>query len=223
MPLSLLVSLALVPLARASFANSSAQARAHKAGPNVPCLHQDYVCFACPLQPVCPRLTKKSFCTTASHQHSFEMKQASPEQLGPTLWPLNVPRSQIVATTDGFDTQLKWPDPNLTHLAARPLELLPCVCFLCTGHGCLRSRLGPDGKTQGTAHVCPTKLGCKTTKHQKALDMVGKRQLFSCQKSTEYVPLQVPAALAVALEVQWQPRKAREAKKTRKARQASQA
>ena len=51
-------------------------------------------------------------------------------------------------TADRFNTWPTWPDPKMTHLAARPLELLPCLCFLRTGHGCLRSRLGPDGKTQ---------------------------------------------------------------------------
>ena len=115
-----LVSLALVSLARASFANSSVQARAHEAGLAPMCLACIKTVFVSPaaLQPVCPTLTKQNLCRTASveNQQSFEMKQASPEKLGRTLWPLNVRRSQIVATADGFDTRLKWPDPNLTHI-----------------------------------------------------------------------------------------------------------
>ena len=64
---------------------------------------------------------------------------------------------------------------------------------------------GAGWEDPGTAHVCPTKPGCKTTKHQKAADLVGKRQLFSRQ-STEYAPLQVPAARALASDGQQPPK-----------------
>ena len=72
-------------------------------------------------------------------------------------------------------------NPILPNLAAWPLELLPCMCFLRTGHGCFRSHLGPNGSNQGR-HKPPVKLGCKSR--------------------MQAVPLQVPAVLAAASEVQ---------------------
>ena len=63
--------------------------------------------------------------------------------------PQRLSRADIGADTDATNGTI----PSCPHLAAWPLLLLPRMCFLRPGHGCLRMRLGlvgqmgPDGRT----------------------------------------------------------------------------